>query len=140
MRNFALQILGGVKAFVPLAMFWAVVATLISSCSDDPHPERHESLPSLVVLYFSMALSGGAVFGALRKWATTDFRFGAMSVAVALPLAGCLLLMVNEWKVTMIEPWEAAAFGAMAVLLGPPLGFYFRTRYAEDQSSGARDA
>lgn len=140
MREFSLQVLSGVRAFLPTAIFGAIVATLVYSCTDDPHPERHESLPSLLTLYFSMALSGGMVFGALRGWATTNWRFGIMSVGIAMPLAACLLLMVNGWQLSAIEPWEVLAFGVFAVLLGPPFGFYARTRFSEKQPSAERDA
>ena len=54
-----------------------------------------------------------------------------MSIAIALPLAACLLLMVEKWKVSAIEPWEIGVFGAIAVVLGPPVGFYCRTLFSD---------
>ena len=140
MRTFSLQVLGGIKAFLPLAVFWAIVATLIYSGSKDSHPERHESLPSLIVLYFSMALAGGAVFGALRRWATTNLRFAVMSIAVAIPLAACVLFMVKGWTLAAIGSGDLVVFGALAIVFGPTFGFYFRTRFSNEQGSAGSDA
>jgi hypothetical protein len=120
-------VLSGMRGTLPYAVFWSILAAIVYSRSGPVDPARHASLSSLVALYFGAALSSGAVLGALRAWASTTFRFALMSIAVAVPFALCLALMVNDWRIADIDQFDLVFFLFLAIAFGPPFGFYLRS-------------
>ena len=134
MRTFWRRIWSGLRASLPLAIFWGLFATIVYSCSDDPHPERHESLPSLLKLYFSVAIVCGAAYGLLKDWAKTNLRFGIMCSAIGFLFSVALMLMVIDWQISKVDQFTFFFLGFLGVAFGPPFGFYWRTRYGSKSS------
>ena len=128
MPSFGKKILSGLRVSLPLAIFWGLFATLVYSCGKDPHPERHESLRTLLTMYFSVAIVCGAVYGLLKDWANTNIRFGIMCSVIGLLWSVALMLMVNDWDIAKVDQFTVFLLGFFGVALGPPLGFYFRSR------------
>jgi hypothetical protein len=139
MRSFGKRILSGLSASLPSAIFWGLFASVLYTCADDPRPGQHESLPNLLILYFSVAIVCGAVYGLLKDWTTTNPRFAVMSIVIALPWAAALMLMVNDWQVSRVEMWQVLLFGVLGVALGPPVGFYLRSQHTNKPALSKRD-
>ncbi len=139
MRSFGHRILSGLRASLPLAIFWGLFAALVYSCGDDPHPERHESLRNLLILYFSVAIVCGAAYGLLKDWANTNIRFGVMCSVIGLLWSVALMLMVHDWDITKVDQFTVFVLGFFGAALGPPIGFYWRSRDDPKQSRSNKE-
>ena len=45
-----------------------------------------------------------------------------------------LMLMVSDWQVGKVDQFTFFTLGFFGVALGPPFGFYYRSRYGSKQS------
>ena len=117
-------------AFAPGAVFWSIVATLAYRADPSSPGTDDPALWELVLLYASVALVSGAVFGLLREWATSPARHALMSMAVGFPLTLGLALVLEHWNFSALGPWHFGLAISAAVLLGPPFGAYFRDRFS----------
>ena len=75
-----------------------------------------------------MAIVCGALYGLLKDWAKTNLRFGVMCSAIGLLWSVALILMVNNWDMSRVSQFDVYVLGFFGVALGPPIGFYLRSR------------